>query len=195
MFGYEITAAATPYIMAGGVVLFISLIRGWIKNGTIETLRNNISRLSVEATKQSEELRGLRGELKEEKNMLVETSSNLERRSKELENSREENSLNKSITLPPGRGFYVYEYFNSQTGDVVYVGKGTNNRFAEYEDRHLGIRRLRDRGKLGVRILQENIDYSEDAMHIEKHAILAHVDAGTMLYNKAHNPKENQLLK
>ena len=112
-----------------------------------------------------------------------------------LANQREENSMNKSLTLPPGRGFYVYEYFNAQTGDVVYVGKGTNNRFAEYEDRHLGIRKLRDRGKLGVRIVKENIDYSEDANHFEKHLILSHVDNGTKLYNKSHNPAENQLVK
>ena len=173
---------------AGALFLLILFCKNSSKAGEIEKLegelagkRNEINTLQCEKSDLSKDLSSLQLD-GEKKNIL-------------LANQREENSMNKSLTLPPGRGFYVYEYFNAQTGEVVYVGKGTNNRFAEYEDRHLGVRKLRDRGKLGVRIVKENIDYSEDATHFEKHLILSHVDNGTKLYNKSHNPADNQLSK
>ena len=111
----------------------------------------------------------------------------------DLKQAKLANKLNKVVNLPPGKGYYVYEYFNSESGEILYIGKGKSGRFAEYDGRHLGLRKLRDKGLLSVRLLQEGIEYSEDAEALEKDVITLHSLKGTRLYNTCHNPKPNRI--
>ena len=90
------------------------------------------------------------------------------------------------LTLP--RMFYVYQYVNVTTGAIIYVGKGSKGRFANYDGRDQDIQSLWNNGYLAIQILAENFISSKASEKYEKHIIKGYISKGYDLYNKVHNP-------
>lgn len=86
------------------------------------------------------------------------------------------------------RKFYVYEFIDLGSGVVIYVGKGSKDRFARLRNRDPRLEQLRRQGRLGVRIIHENIASSRQAELIEEVTIKAYINEGYDLLNKIHNP-------
>ena len=90
------------------------------------------------------------------------------------------------LTLP--RMFYVYQYISALDYTIIYVGKGSKGRFANYDGRYPNIKELWDNGNLYVQILAENFISSKAAEKYEKRIIKGYISKGYNLSNKVHNP-------
>ena len=63
--------------------------------------------------------------------------------------------------------FYVYEWFNTKTGEVFYVGKGHNKRYLEIKNRNKLFLEYIQNNPVDVRKIYENLT-EEDAFKIEE---------------------------
>ena len=63
--------------------------------------------------------------------------------------------------------FYVYEWYNKNTNEVFYVGKGTGKRYLETRHRNLKFIDYIENNDVDVRIIQDNLT-EEQAFALEK---------------------------
>lgn len=67
--------------------------------------------------------------------------------------------------------FYVYEWFNTDTNEVFYVGKGCRDRFKETKQRNQLFQQYYNSHKCDVRIIKQNLT-ENDALKLENETIL-----------------------
>lgn len=67
--------------------------------------------------------------------------------------------------------FYVYEWYNVNTEEIFYVGKGTNNRYKQVSKRNQKFKDYYENNECAVRIVK-NFEEEEDAFAYEKERIL-----------------------
>ena len=64
--------------------------------------------------------------------------------------------------------FYVYEWYNVDTDEVFYVGKGCGKRYKEISRRNELFKEYYEKFNVDVRLLKENLS-EEEAFYYEKY--------------------------
>lgn len=90
-------------------------------------------------------------------------------------------SLYPSSNLSEDRVFYVYEWFRKDTGEIVYVGKGTGDRIKE-KKRNRIFNRLVQKYECDVRIVDDELTELE-ALEREQELISQRWNEGNVLTN------------
>lgn len=78
--------------------------------------------------------------------------------------------------------FYVYEWFKVETGDVFYVGKGSNDRYKNTRGRNEYFKRVYNKYECDVRIIHNNLT-EEEAYALEVSTIKEYRERGYELAN------------
>lgn len=78
--------------------------------------------------------------------------------------------------------YYVYEWFNIDTGDVFYVGKGKKDRWKSLKSRSKAFKEYYNSHNCDVRKIKDNMR-EEDAYALEKETILRYKNISTVLCN------------
>ena len=78
--------------------------------------------------------------------------------------------------------YYVYEWFDIDTGEVFYVGKGKKDRWKSQKTRNKAFKEYYSTHNCGVRKVQENMS-EEDAFALEKKTILKYRNLSSILCN------------
>ena len=78
--------------------------------------------------------------------------------------------------------YYVYEWFNIDTGDVFYVGKGKKDRWKSLKSRSKAFKEYYNFHNCDVRKIKDNMR-EEDAYALEKETILRYKNISTVLCN------------
>lgn len=63
--------------------------------------------------------------------------------------------------------FYIYEWYNIDTNEVFYVGKGCRNRYKNIQNRNLKFKDYYNNHNVDVRIIKKNLT-EEEAFQLEK---------------------------
>ena len=71
--------------------------------------------------------------------------------------------------------FYVYEWYDIDTGVIFYVGKGVNKRYAQKTMRNELFKEYYSNHRCGSRIVKEFVD--EDAAFAFEHALICDLKA------------------
>lgn len=79
--------------------------------------------------------------------------------------------------------FYVYEWFNTNTNNVFYVGKGCNNRYKNITDRNNDFKAYIENNEVDVRIVKY-FDNEQDSFDYEELLIRRYKDMGQCECNK-----------
>lgn len=82
------------------------------------------------------------------------------------------------------KDFYIYEWFNIDTGEVFYVGKGRLNRFRNTTQRNTYFKNYFNKYNCDVRKVHENLE-EHKAFEIEKETIKKYRDIGQCKCNLA----------
>ncbi|MFJ5762742.1 hypothetical protein ACIQAA_27160 [Neobacillus sp. NPDC093182] len=80
--------------------------------------------------------------------------------------------------------YYVYEYFNVETGEVFHVGAGSKNRLFSYYQRSKEFYRMVALNKTSVRIYRKDLT-KEEAIQVETERIAELKSIGEAQTNKA----------
>ena len=67
--------------------------------------------------------------------------------------------------------FYVYEWYNVNTDEVFYVGKGIGNRYKQVSKRNQLFKEYYENNECSVRIIK-NFELEKDAFSYENKSIL-----------------------
>ena len=73
--------------------------------------------------------------------------------------------------------FYVYEWFNMNTNEVFYVGKGTKNRYKNSQQRNAYFKNYYNKYKCDVRIVKSSLT-EDEAFEMEKDLIEKYREIG-----------------
>lgn len=84
--------------------------------------------------------------------------------------------------------FYVYEWFKVETGEVFYVGKGSNDRYRVTRNRNEHFKRVYNKYECDVRIIHKDLT-EEEAYELEAHVIKKYREAGYELTNMSDGGK------
>lgn len=95
---------------------------------------------------------------------------------------------NGGVYMKDNKIFYVYEWFKVETGEVFYVGKGSNDRYRVTRNRNKHFKRVYNEYECDVRIIHENLT-EEEAYELEAHVIKKYREAGYGLTNMSDGGK------
>ena len=80
------------------------------------------------------------------------------------------------------KDYYVYEWFDIDTGEILYVGKGRNGRWKSQNTRNKAFREYYNSHNCDVKKIQENMS-EEDAYALEKETIAKYRKISSILCN------------
>lgn len=89
--------------------------------------------------------------------------------------------------------YYVYEWFDVDTGEILYVGKGRNNRW-KHKNRNKKFKEYIKNHNCDVRKVKENMS-EEDAYALEKQTILKYRHNSSILCNIDDGGRDLPVLK